>query len=105
MVLPYYQKIKHEKTCELRPYHCPYAGSECPTMGDIPMLVAHLRNDHKVDMHDGCSFNHRYVKSNPHEVENATWMLTVKTFFTFPYIYLLYDWFLVQHQSWTLLVS
>lgn len=28
-------------------------------------------------MHDGCTFNHRYVKSNPHEVENATWMLTV----------------------------
>ncbi|KAJ4805199.1 E3 ubiquitin-protein ligase [Rhynchospora pubera] len=77
MVLPYYQKIKHEKTCELRPYYCPYAGSECPTIGDIPTLMAHLRNDHKVDMHDGCSFNHRYVKSNPHEVENATWMLTV----------------------------
>jgi E3 ubiquitin-protein ligase SIAH1 len=30
-------------------------------------------------MHDGCTFNHRYVKSNPHEVENATWMLTVSS--------------------------
>ncbi|RID64846.1 hypothetical protein BRARA_D00087 [Brassica rapa] len=28
-------------------------------------------------MHSGCTFNHRYVKSNPREVENATWMLTV----------------------------
>jgi len=28
-------------------------------------------------MHTGCTFNHRYVKSNPREVENATWMLTV----------------------------
>jgi hypothetical protein len=28
-------------------------------------------------MHSGCTFNHRYVKSNPTEVENATWMLTV----------------------------
>lgn len=46
-------------------------------MGDIPALVAHLKDDHKVDMHDGCTFNHRYVKANPHEVENATWMLTV----------------------------
>ena len=46
-------------------------------MGDIPFLVAHLRDDHKVDMHTGCTFNHRYVKSNPREVENATWMLTV----------------------------
>jgi hypothetical protein len=45
--------------------------------GDIPFLVAHLRDDHKVDMHSGCTFNHRYVKSNPREVENATWMLTV----------------------------
>ncbi|KAL6602719.1 hypothetical protein ACP70R_043080 [Stipagrostis hirtigluma subsp. patula] len=31
-------------------------------------------------MHSGCTFNHRYVKSNPREVENATWMLT--KFFT-----------------------
>ncbi|CAD6240709.1 unnamed protein product [Miscanthus lutarioriparius] len=45
--------------------------------GDIPYLVSHLRDDHKVDMHSGCTFNHRYVKSNPREVENATWMLTV----------------------------
>lgn len=45
--------------------------------GDIQSLVAHLRDDHKVDMHTGCTFNHRYVKSNPREVENATWMLTV----------------------------
>lgn len=30
-------------------------------------------------MHDGSTFNHRYVKSNPQEVENATWMLTVSS--------------------------
>jgi hypothetical protein len=40
-------------------------------------LVNHLKDEHKVDMHNGCTFNHRYVKPNPHEVENATWMLTV----------------------------
>ncbi|KAH0871295.1 hypothetical protein HID58_078317 [Brassica napus] len=28
-------------------------------------------------MHAGSTFNNRYVKSNPREVENATWMLTV----------------------------
>ncbi|XP_015570745.1 E3 ubiquitin-protein ligase DIS1 isoform X2 [Ricinus communis] len=50
---------------------------ECTVIGDIPYLVAHLKDDHKVDMHNGSTFNHRYVKSNPHEVENATWMLTV----------------------------
>ncbi|KAG8480767.1 hypothetical protein CXB51_025457 [Gossypium anomalum] len=50
---------------------------ECTVVGDIPFLVAHLKDDHKVDMHSGSTFNHRYVKSNPHEVENATWMLTV----------------------------
>ncbi|GAB4857576.1 E3 ubiquitin-protein ligase sinat5 [Ancistrocladus abbreviatus] len=74
---PYYSKLKHEAHCNFRPFNCPYAGSECSVVGDIPFLVAHLRDDHKVDMHSGSTFNHRYVKSNPHEVENATWMLTV----------------------------
>jgi E3 ubiquitin-protein ligase SIAH1 len=78
-VFPYYSKRKHESQCNFRPYNCPYAGSECSVVGDIPFLVAHLRDDHKVDMHSGCTFNHRYVKSNPREVENATWMLTVST--------------------------
>ncbi|KAI7751701.1 hypothetical protein M8C21_003170 [Ambrosia artemisiifolia] len=76
-IFPYYSKLKHEQTCRFRPYNCPYAGSECTVTGDIPNLLAHLSNDHNVDMHDGCTFNHRYVKSNPYEVENATWMLTV----------------------------
>jgi len=76
-IFPYYSKLKHEQQCRYRPYNCPYAGSDCAVTGDIPMLVTHLKNDHKVDMHDGYTFNHRYVKSNPQEVENATWMLTV----------------------------
>ncbi|XP_027363256.1 E3 ubiquitin-protein ligase SINAT2-like [Abrus precatorius] len=76
-IFPYYTKPKHEKNCRFRPYHCPYAGSECCVTGDVPTLIVHLKDDHKVDMHDGCTFNHRYVKTNPHEVENATWMLTV----------------------------
>ncbi|XP_013632010.1 PREDICTED: putative E3 ubiquitin-protein ligase SINAT1 isoform X1 [Brassica oleracea var. oleracea] len=76
-IFPYYSKLKHEQHCRFRSYNCPYAGSECSVTGDIQTLVDHLKDDHKVDMHDGCTFNHRYVKSNPHEVENATWMLTV----------------------------
>ncbi|RVW70298.1 E3 ubiquitin-protein ligase DIS1 [Vitis vinifera] len=76
-VLPWRSKLKHESQCVYRPYNCPYAGSECTVIGDIPYLVAHLKDDHKVDMHNGSTFNHRYVKSNPHEVENATWMLTL----------------------------
>ncbi|XP_039062631.1 E3 ubiquitin-protein ligase SINAT3-like isoform X1 [Hibiscus syriacus] len=76
-IFPYYSKLKHEAICNFRPYNCPYAGSECAVVGDIPLLVAHLKDDHKVDMHTGCTFNHRYVKSNPQEVENATWLLTV----------------------------
>ncbi|KAK2989171.1 hypothetical protein RJ639_013315 [Escallonia herrerae] len=76
-IFPYYSKLKHEQHCRFRPYSCPYAGSECSVLGDIPTLVGHLKDDHSVDMHDGCTFNHRYVKANPHEVENATWMLTV----------------------------
>ncbi|KAD5317055.1 hypothetical protein E3N88_17001 [Mikania micrantha] len=76
-IFQYYNKLKHEGICNFRPYCCPYAGSECSVVGDIPYLVSHLRDDHKVDMHSGYTFNHRYVKSNPREVENATWMLTV----------------------------
>jgi E3 ubiquitin-protein ligase SIAH1 len=30
-------------------------------------------------MHDGCTFNHRYVKSDAGEIDNATWMLTVRS--------------------------
>jgi hypothetical protein len=76
----------HEAQCSFRPYNCPYAGSECAVAGDIPFLVSHLRDDHKVDMHSGCTFNRRYVKSNPREVENATWMLTVSRMKKLPII-------------------
>ena len=76
-IFPYYSKLKHEELCNFRPYSCPYAGSDCAVNGDVPFLVSHLRDDHKVDMHTGSTFNHRYVKSNPREVTNATWMLTV----------------------------
>jgi len=76
-IFSYHSKLKHEQNCQFRPYSCPYAGSECSMMCDIQALMNHLKDDHKVDVHDGFTFNHRYVKSNPHEVENATWMLTV----------------------------
>lgn len=95
-IFPYYSKLKHETICNFRPYSCPYAGSECSVVGDIPFLVAHLRDDHKVDMHTGCTFNHRYVKSNPREVENATWMLTVSVTHIFTIIFLLFS----QRRGW-----
>ncbi|KAL5225703.1 hypothetical protein ABZP36_012342 [Zizania latifolia] len=79
-IYPYYCRLKNESRCQYRPYSCPYAGSECTVAGDIPDLVNQLKDDHKVDMHNGCTFNHLYVKSNPHEVENATWMLTFVLF-------------------------
>ncbi|KAL8150376.1 hypothetical protein V2J09_020184 [Rumex salicifolius] len=62
---PYYNKLKHESQCIFRPYNCPYAGSECSVVGDIPLLVSHLRDDHKVDMHTGSTFNHRYLGTAP----------------------------------------
>ncbi|KAJ9695567.1 hypothetical protein PVL29_010848 [Vitis rotundifolia] len=93
-IFPYYSKLKHEQQCRFHPYNCPYAGFECSVTGDIPTLVEHLKGDHKVDMHDGCTFNHRYVKSNPQEVENATWMLTVSYFnLLYTYELLLFDHF------------
>ncbi|KAL1546172.1 E3 ubiquitin-protein ligase sinat5 [Salvia divinorum] len=66
-------------TCKYSTLGCPeiFPYYKCSVVGDIPYVVAHLRDDHKVDMHSGCTFNHRYVKSNPRDVENATWMLTV----------------------------
>ncbi|XP_074380645.1 E3 ubiquitin-protein ligase SINAT5-like [Apium graveolens] len=76
-IFPYDSKLKHEEGCSFKPYSCPYAGSECAVIGNIPFLVSHLRDDHQVDMHSGCTFNHRYLQSNPREVKNATWMLTV----------------------------
>ncbi|XP_010917257.2 E3 ubiquitin-protein ligase SINAT2 isoform X2 [Elaeis guineensis] len=76
-IFPYHDRLRHEHQCKFRPYNCPYAGSECSVTGDISTLMVHLTNDHKVDLHVGCTFNHRYVKSNPLEVQNATWMLTV----------------------------
>lgn len=76
-IFPYQSRLRHEQNCRFRPYNCPYAGAECSITGDIRSLVSHLKDDHNVDMHDGSTFNHRYVKSNPQEVENATWMLTV----------------------------
>jgi len=94
-IFPYYSKLKHETVCNFRPYNCPYAGSECSVVGDIPFLVAHLRDDHKVDMHTGCTFNHRYVKSNPREVENATWMLTVSVLHFIEKVY-----YLVSNGHW-----
>lgn len=75
--IPHKNRISHEKSCRFRLYNCPYAGAECSVMGDIRSLVEHLKEDHGVDVHDGSSFNHRYVKSNPNEVENAMWMLTI----------------------------
>jgi hypothetical protein len=99
-IFPYYSKLKHESLCNLRPYNCPYAGSECSVVGDIPYLVTHLRDDHKVDMHSGCTFNHRYVKSNPREVENATWMLTVSIYFCLSCFTTLCSYSLTTSFSW-----
>jgi len=53
-VLPYKLSQLSSALCTFRPYNCPYAGSECSVTGDIQTLVAHLRDDHKVDMHTGC---------------------------------------------------
>ncbi|RWW47499.1 hypothetical protein BHE74_00046503, partial [Ensete ventricosum] len=79
-IFPYYSKLQHEAWCTFRPYNCPYAGSECSVVGDIPFLVAHLRDDHKVDMHIGSTFNHRYVKSNPRELGVAPVYMTFLRF-------------------------
>ncbi|KAL6349861.1 hypothetical protein AAG906_001748 [Vitis piasezkii] len=67
---PNYNKLKHESQCVYRPYYCPYVGPECTVISNIPYLVTHLKDDRKIDTHNGSTFNHCYVKSNPHEVFN-----------------------------------
>jgi E3 ubiquitin-protein ligase SIAH1 len=49
-IFPYYSKLNHEAQCTFRSYNCPYVDSECKIVGDIPFLVDHLRDDHRVDM-------------------------------------------------------
>lgn len=79
-MFPYYSKLQHEEQCVYRPYECPHPGSECPFSGDIQSLLSHLRENHKVDLQTGCSFNHRYVKQDPCSVDNVSWTLTVSLF-------------------------
>ncbi|XXG42518.1 hypothetical protein AAC387_Pa01g2783 [Persea americana] len=76
-IFPYYSKQKHEAQCIFRPYSCPHPGSDCSVTGDIPNLLAHLRENHKVDLQTGCTFNHRYVKQDPCSVDNVSWTLTL----------------------------
>ena len=90
------KKNQFHVQCNFRPYTCPYAGSECSIVGDIPFLVSHLRDDHKVDMHNGSTFNHRYVKSNPHEVEK---LLMLQYCFTILIYYILGFLSVYQWQS------
>ncbi|XWS59276.1 hypothetical protein CRYUN_Cryun08bG0107500 [Craigia yunnanensis] len=47
-IFPYYSKLKREQNCRFCPYNCPYAGSECSFTGDIPTLVAHLKDDQRL---------------------------------------------------------
>ncbi|KAK7258501.1 hypothetical protein RIF29_24080 [Crotalaria pallida] len=74
MTIPFYLKWDHETyICDFRPYKCPYAMSCCSAHGDIPFLVAHLRDAHMVDMYSASSFNRHYVESSdPLEVIKAT---------------------------------
>ncbi|KAF8395495.1 hypothetical protein HHK36_019441 [Tetracentron sinense] len=76
-MLPYYSKVKHEAQCIFRPYSCPHPGSDCSIMGDVPTLLAHLRESHKVDLQTGSTFNHRYVKQDPCSVDSVSWTLTL----------------------------
>lgn len=59
------------------PFDCPYVGYECSVTGNIPELVTHLKDDHVVDMHDGCKFNNLYAGTDTLEMGNASWMLSV----------------------------
>lgn len=80
-MFPYYKQLQHEAQCIFKPYLCPHPGSNCPFSGDIPALLSHLQETHKVDLQTGCTFNHRYVKQDPCSVDNLAWTLTVSSDF------------------------
>ncbi|XP_020586488.1 E3 ubiquitin-protein ligase SINAT5-like [Phalaenopsis equestris] len=76
-MLPYYSKVVHEAQCSYRPYTCPHPGPNCPFNGAISAILSHLQDRHEVDVQNGCTFNHRYVKQDPCSVDNVTWTLTL----------------------------
>ncbi|KAI0507314.1 hypothetical protein KFK09_013440 [Dendrobium nobile] len=76
-MFPYYSKVVHESQCSYRPYSCPHPGQNCLFTGGISSLLSHLRDSHEVDLQNGCTFNHRYVKQDPCSVDNVTWTLTL----------------------------
>ncbi|KAG6471102.1 hypothetical protein ZIOFF_072199 [Zingiber officinale] len=56
---------------------CSYHHLDCPFTGDIHELMSHLKQCHKLDLQAGSTFNHRYVKQDPHSVGNCSWTLTL----------------------------
>ncbi|RRT75699.1 hypothetical protein B296_00010743 [Ensete ventricosum] len=80
-MFPYYSKLQHETRCIYRPYTCPHPGSDCPFTSDSLALLSHLRERHKVDLQEGCTFNHRYVKQDACSVDSCSWTLTVSSAF------------------------
>ncbi|KAJ8494131.1 hypothetical protein OPV22_015852 [Ensete ventricosum] len=71
------EKLAHETRCIYRPYTCPHPGSDCPFTSDSLALLSHLRERHKVDLQEGCTFNHRYVKQDACSVDSCSWTLTL----------------------------
>ncbi|XP_020082071.1 E3 ubiquitin-protein ligase SINAT2-like [Ananas comosus] len=96
-MFPYYNKLQHEAQCIFKPYLCPHPGSNCPFSGDIPALLSHLQETHKVDLQAGCTFNHRYVKQDPCSVDNLAWTLTLFNCFGY-YFCLHFEAFLLGRE-------
>ncbi|KAG6533001.1 hypothetical protein ZIOFF_006861 [Zingiber officinale] len=78
-MMPDYSKLQHKTHCVYQPYACPHPGSDCPFTGDIHELMSHLKQCHKLDLQAGSTFNHRYVKQDPHSVDNCSWTLLYST--------------------------
>ncbi|XP_059627306.1 E3 ubiquitin-protein ligase SINAT2-like [Cornus florida] len=79
-IFPVHSKLGHEQNCRFRPYRCPYNDGKCSATGDIQFLLAHLKDDHNVnvdDVDDGYTFNLEYTKLNPEKVEKTRWKLAV----------------------------
>lgn len=49
----------------------------CLFTGDLGSLVAHLKQDHSVHVHDGMTINQLYLLSNSKEIESEVWTFTI----------------------------
>ncbi|XP_047328358.1 putative E3 ubiquitin-protein ligase SINAT1 [Impatiens glandulifera] len=79
-VFSYEERLKHEESCKFKPFDCP-CDFDCNVKGDVKFLITHIKNDHRVEFKNSPIINHRFANATPHQIQNATWKLTILSCF------------------------